>query len=240
MSTEQPQEAFQEALQRLDALVETFEQLPLQRVQEQAFAMLQAVDTVHRLGLQRLVARLDEEGDSGLLARITTDPVVHTLLLLYDLVPGDHTAPANESVASPPDPPSAPVIALHQIGVNGLASKRLRQPRFTTVARVEEVPPGTLHPAALDDIRAVVVNVGGELYATGELCPGSNLSLLFGELDGPRLTCSWHGETYDVRSGRCLDAAGREDMPRLPVYPVRIFEGEIQIASATVVKGERP
>ena len=234
------EETFFAALQRLDALIQSFEQLPLQRVQEQAFALLQAVDTVHRAGLQQMVARLREGAGEDAVRALYDDPVVHTLLLLYDLAPitgqpDPLTAPpataATGAQAPAGDRSGARVIGLGEIQVKGSRPiPGLRAPRFTPVGQLQNLPPGAVQPAAVDEVRALVANVDGELYAVGELCPGSDLSLLFGDFEGALVTCSWHGETFDIRSGRCVDPAGREDRPRLPVYPLRVVGDEIQIA----------
>ncbi len=80
---------FQAAVQHLDGLVQAFETIPFPEVREMAFDLLQAVDTVHRAGLGRLVALLQAQGQAELLERASQDPLIHTLFLLYDLVPSD-------------------------------------------------------------------------------------------------------------------------------------------------------
>lgn len=112
----------------------------------------------------------------------------------------------------------------------------LQAPVFRPVARLEDLPLGSMKPVTLDEARALVVNVGGEIYALGEMCPGSALPLTLGALEGPVIICPWHNERYDVRSGKCLDLAGRRDSPRLPVYPVAIAEGEIRVAVNVAVR----
>lgn len=106
----------------------------------------------------------------------------------------------------------------------------LQAPIFSTVAALEDLPPGSLKQVRLLDIQALVANVDGDIYAVADFCPGSMLPLSSSKLEGATLTCPWHREQYDVRSGHCLDPAGRHDNPRLPVYPVAVRNGEIQIA----------
>jgi len=117
------------------------------------------------------------------------------------------------------------------------ASAILQAPIFKPVARLEDLLPGSMKSVAPDGVRALVVNVDSEIYAVGEVCPGSALPLTLGTLDGTTITCPWHNERFDVRSGKCLEAAGRRDLPRLPVYPVAMVDGEIRIA---VNVGARP
>ena len=80
---------FQAAIQHLDALVQEFEALPLPAVQEKVFDLLQTVDAIHRVGLNRLIGFLRANGQIDLVERAAEDPIVSTLLLLYDLVPAD-------------------------------------------------------------------------------------------------------------------------------------------------------
>ena len=47
------------AMERLDTLVDGFESHPDPLIQEQVVALLQTVDAIHRVGLTRLAAYLD-------------------------------------------------------------------------------------------------------------------------------------------------------------------------------------
>ena len=82
-------EGFQEVARHLDELVQEFEGLPYPAVREKVFDLLQTVDALHRESLSRLVAFIQDEGQAELLDRAVEDPVVRTLLVLYDLAPGD-------------------------------------------------------------------------------------------------------------------------------------------------------
>ena len=230
-------EEFVAISQRLDALIQEFETLPLPVIQEKVFEMLQAIDALHREGLNRLIGLLREQQQAAWVDQAAEDPVVQALLLLYDLAPGDSAMPDQMAVdEAAPDPNGRtparrqPFISLNEIQLAPTSRPNLKAPVFKTVARLDELPPGAIQAVALDDVRALVINVDGEVYAVGELCPGSDLPLSFGELNDTRLICPWHNEVYDVRSGKCLDTAGRLDNPRLAVYPVTVTDGAIQIA----------
>lgn len=106
----------------------------------------------------------------------------------------------------------------------------LQAPVFKLAIRLADLPPGSMKSVILDDVRVLIASVEGEVYAVGELCPGSALPLSIGALNGAAIVCPWHSERYDVRSGKCLEPAGRRDAPRLPVYPVAIADGEVRIA----------
>ena len=59
------------------------EELPLPEVKDKVFELLAGIDTIHREGLWRLV-RLFKE---GVLEQVVTDPAIHNLMELYDLLP---------------------------------------------------------------------------------------------------------------------------------------------------------
>ena len=63
--------------------IESMEELPAGDVKLQVFELLQGVDAIHREALRRLV-RLFKE---GVLEKVVSDPAIHTLMELYDLLP---------------------------------------------------------------------------------------------------------------------------------------------------------
>jgi nitrite reductase/ring-hydroxylating ferredoxin subunit len=233
-------EQFQAALQQLDLLVREFELLPLPQVQAKVFEMLQVIDGIHREGVSRLVSLLQAGGAGDLLEQATADPAVRTLLLFYDLAPPGtlpaELLPASAAVNGTPPPSAQPgaFISLNKIELTPPGAPtpgaKLKKPHFEAVARLEDLPPGAILAVATGNTRLLLANVAGAIYAVGELCPGTDLPLAFAALEDERLICAWHNEVYDVRNGRCLDPAGRDDNPRLPVYPVAIKAGEIHIA----------
>jgi nitrite reductase/ring-hydroxylating ferredoxin subunit len=97
---------------------------------------------------------------------------------------------------------------------------------FVTVARVEDVPPGTVAHVRAGEEEIAVANVGNEFFATQGHCLHLKGPLGRGELAGTVLTCPWHGWQYDVRTGlNEFDHA-----IQLRTYEVRVEDGEIQIS----------
>lgn len=80
------QEHLDQVAQRLDSLIQTFEQHPIVQVREEAMEMLGLIDTLHREGLRHLVESLQAQ-EPALLNRILEDPPIALLLTLYDLMP---------------------------------------------------------------------------------------------------------------------------------------------------------
>jgi nitrite reductase/ring-hydroxylating ferredoxin subunit len=97
---------------------------------------------------------------------------------------------------------------------------------FVTVARVEDVPPGTVAHVRAGEEEIAVANVGNEFFATQGHCLHLQGPLGQGELEGTVLTCPWHGWQYDVRTG--LNEFDRAI--QLRTYEVRVEDGEIQVS----------
>lgn len=114
-------------------------------------------------------------------------------------------------------------IPLQQLGTG---QRTLNRPLFTTVARVEALSPGTIMGVEVGAKRILLCNVGGEIYAYGNECPGSTLPLDEGVVNGVVLVCPWHNCAFDARTGRRVD----NGEGRLQVIPVAVRDGEIQLA----------
>ncbi len=80
------QDSFDQVAQRLDSLVQIFEQHPIIQVRDEAMEMLGLIDALHREGLRHVVAALQAR-EPALLNQILEDPAVAMLLTLYDLMP---------------------------------------------------------------------------------------------------------------------------------------------------------
>jgi Fe-S cluster biogenesis protein NfuA/nitrite reductase/ring-hydroxylating ferredoxin subunit len=302
-------EEFRQTTTHLHMLIRQMETLPYPEVQEKVFEMLQALDRLHREGIWRLVNLLKLEGQTELIDRASEDEAIKTLLLLYDLLPGDpllqvekaldsirpylhthggevevldvvdgvvhlslvgscqgcagsditlqrgietvlreefsgfkgievHEPPIQgrqaqgglitfDEVASEAQPHVQPAAQAH---AQPSGNRSLSAPVFKTVARLDSLPVGATLPVALENKNALLANVDGEIYAVGAQCPGSEYPLTFAKLEDAQITCPWHGEVFDVRSGKRMDDGQDPDRQRLPVYPVALQGNEVRIA----------
>lgn len=107
--------------------------------------------------------------------------------------------------------------------------KRAQRPVYRRALADSELPAGTFRAVDLEGTPVLLARVDGEVHAVRNRCGESPLPLEFGSLSGAELTCSWHGCRYDLRSGKRLDGGDE----RLAVFPVRVAEGEIQVALGT-------
>jgi nitrite reductase/ring-hydroxylating ferredoxin subunit len=95
---------------------------------------------------------------------------------------------------------------------------------FVKVGSLKLLPPGSATQLEMDDGSAVAVcNVAGALHAIDGICPHAGGPLGHGALDGPILTCPFHGWEFDCRTGTM---AG-DDLKLLATYPVKVDDGEI-------------
>ena len=94
---------------------------------------------------------------------------------------------------------------------------------FEPLVPLHELPPGSLVEIVRGNDLYAVCNVGGEVRAMGGVCPHHGGPLGQGALDGRLVTCPWHAWQFDSSTGSCVF----NDAVRVPVYPVRIENGEI-------------
>jgi glycine betaine catabolism B len=93
---------------------------------------------------------------------------------------------------------------------------------FVAVAKVADVPPGTMIFVAVERERIVLAHVEGRFYALRDVCGHRNAPLSRGRLDGYSIECPLHFATFDVRTGKLIDGPVSADVP---TYEIRV-EGE--------------
>ena len=97
---------------------------------------------------------------------------------------------------------------------------------FQTVARVDQVPPGTMLAVEVGEQPIAIANVAGEFFATQGACLHLHGPLGEGRLEGNVLSCPWHGWQYDVRTGKNeFDHA-----IQLQTFEVLVEDGEVKVA----------
>jgi 3-phenylpropionate/trans-cinnamate dioxygenase ferredoxin component len=76
---------------------------------------------------------------------------------------------------------------------------------FVEVARINDVPEGTMKSFAVDGQEILVVNYQGKHYAIAGKCTHMGGELAAGKLDGKIVTCPRHGSRFDVTTGESLN-----------------------------------
>lgn len=93
------------------------------------------------------------------------------------------------------------------------------------VAALADVPPGTAREVAAAGRVVALFNVEGTIHAMDGVCPHAGGPLGKGTLEGPRVTCPWHGWQFDVTTGKhCLN-----DNIQHPTFDVTIENDDIYI-----------
>lgn len=187
-----PNEEWDALLAELNGRIEALEGLPDGDTKQQVFALLDGIDALHREALRRLV-RLFKE---GVLQQVVTDPAIHTLMELYDLLP--ESEPPKARAAS--KFPTIPIRALP-----AAPSPPLRYPHWVpALSQQDEMPPGTLRDDLAIDGQPLLLARRGELewFALDAACPIDGTLLRGATVSGYTLTCPNHsGCHYDLRSG---------------------------------------
>ncbi len=99
---------------------------------------------------------------------------------------------------------------------------------FVRVAETSEVKDGEMKRIEIDDGTSIVlVRIGSEYHAIGDVCTHEEFHLSDGTLEGHRVVCPGHGAEWDLNSGT---AKFDEELPPEPVYAVRV-EGKTILLS---------
>jgi len=86
------------------------------------------------------------------------------------------------------------------------------------IAETGELDPGQCKIVEVDGKTLAVFNVGGAFYATDNTCLHRGGPLGEGELEGPVVTCPWHGWRYDVTSGANVN----NPAVKVACFPVKV------------------
>ena len=95
-----------------------------------------------------------------------------------------------------------------------------------TVAEVADLPPGAIREVTVGGDDIAIYNVGGEFFATTNVCTHDEAYLSDGELFGHVVECPLHGARFDVRTGKVLSLPA---VYPLKTYEVRVADGKVQV-----------
>ncbi len=172
--------------------IQAMEELPAGNVKTAVFELLQGVDAIHREALRRLV-RLFKE---GVLEKVVSDPAIHTLMDLYDLLPAQSNEPAQDKVKH-----RFPTIPIRAIDTSPAA--RPRYPHWVPVLQPgDELARHSAREFDVDGLPILLVRHIDRLFALASRCAQDGSSLKGATLSGYTLACPNHsGCYYDVRQG---------------------------------------
>ncbi len=183
---------WQELLSDVNGLIQDMEELAFPQVKEQVFLLLAGIDTIHREALRRLVRMFKE----NVMEQVVTDPAIHTLMELYDLLPAnvDRAEPSEFKFefggggAKPaPAPTRGPVAFPHWV---------------PALKSADDLAEGHAIECHVDGRILLLVHMDGKLFAFDSACVRDGASLKDASLSKYTLTCPHHsGCHYDIRHG---------------------------------------
>jgi nitrite reductase/ring-hydroxylating ferredoxin subunit len=98
--------------------------------------------------------------------------------------------------------------------------------KWVPVAARSGLAEGAMIGVDVGDLQIAVYNVGGEIYATDNICTHAFALLTDGFLDGDIIECPLHGGCFKVKTGEGMGAPISED---IKTYPVRVTGGQIEV-----------
>jgi len=72
---------------------------------------------------------------------------------------------------------------------------------YVRACELSDIPPGTMYPVDIGEIRLMIVNTDGALYAVSRICTHETADLSAGFLMGAVVTCPLHLSRFDLRTG---------------------------------------
>lgn len=214
-------------LDEVNGLVEKMESIPDGEVKTDLFRLLDGIDAMQSEALRRLV-RLFKE---GVLEKVVSDPAIHTLMELYDLLPAEAE---EEAAAAKSVFPTIPIRALRTS-----SAPPLRFPHWVPVlATRDDLAPGSIRDdLVVDDLALVLARREDRLFAVDGLCRVDGASLRGASLSGYTLSCPNHpGCHYDVRNGARI--GGGES---LACHPVKVDDqGRVMVGLDMDFKPDLP
>lgn len=190
-------------LDRTQQALDAIEQLPDTAVRTQVTELLDAVDSVHREALHRLV-RLFKP---GVLEQVATDPAIHTLLELYDLLPASPQAAAPVEPRARPEPQAVPLRFMRR---SAPAEAGMSMPHWLPAPiSLSELPESGTHLVEAEGRTWLLARVRQHAFALEARCAVDGRVMNGATLKHYTLVCPHHsGCFYDLRSGKRLGGGG--------------------------------
>lgn len=89
---------------------------------------------------------------------------------------------------------------------------------YEVVLHKDALDPGAIVEIIIGGTAIAVANVDGAFHAISNACPHADGPLGEGSMDGPVVTCPYHGWQFDVRDGSCKT----NPYAKVQTFPVKI------------------
>jgi nitrite reductase/ring-hydroxylating ferredoxin subunit len=108
-----------------------------------------------------------------------------------------------------------------------IITRRHAMAEFVKVAQTSEIAPGAARAVEAGGKKIAIFNVDGTFYAIDNTCTHRGGPLSEGMVEGPEVTCPWHGAVFDVTSGAVLGPPAPRDVAS---YAVRVEGEDVEVA----------
>jgi len=110
----------------------------------------------------------------------------------------------------------------------GNPQERARNPNAVRypVAKLSDLPPGTMRAFEVGSRTILVLNLDGELHALNGICSHAYSELAKGFFAGDLVTCALHLSQFDVRTGEPISPPATEAIAK---YALAVDEGVILV-----------
>ena len=100
-------------------------------------------------------------------------------------------------------------------------------PDFITVAKVDEIKPGTVRLIDIAGRRLALANANGTFYAVDGRCPHENISMVEAIVERETIFCPYHGSKFSLKTGAIEESPAVEP---IGTYQVTLEGDVIKIA----------
>jgi naphthalene 1,2-dioxygenase system ferredoxin subunit len=91
---------------------------------------------------------------------------------------------------------------------------------------LDEIAEGEVKGARVADQFVALYRMGGQIYATSDVCTHEFALLSGGWVEGGEIECPLHGTRFRIADGVCLGPFGHD----LQCFPARVRDGRIEVA----------
>lgn len=97
---------------------------------------------------------------------------------------------------------------------------------FHAVAKTGDLDEDEAMQVMIGKREIAVYNLGGEFYATDDICSHAYASLADGYIENNQIECPLHGGCFDIKTGKAMTAPLTED---IVTYEVKVDGDDIMV-----------
>ncbi len=97
---------------------------------------------------------------------------------------------------------------------------------YVKVCQLSDIPTGTMYPVDVGELRIMIVNLEGKLYAVDRICTHETADLTTGFLTDSEVTCPLHLSRFDLPSGTVRNPPATEP---LRIYGLKIEKNDVYV-----------